>query len=564
MKKNTFLFLLLVLGFWAQAQSVTYMSPLTQTVASNQDSPFVIPNGVMTNPDFDYISSEVTQYVGSYLITASEMQAAGFEIGDNITSIGWELSQGQGESSTGTLSIFFVSTAVFPEFSMIPSLGYNLFPATQITIPTQPGMLELELAAPYIHDGGGLYITYYFTPTSYSSTDVLPLVGLNTNLEGGFKNRFVLGGENQGSVIEQHLDSRPVTVLAKPDCPFGYVTLEEQTEISATISWNGEGTYEIEYGVYPYEQGTTGGVTLPSFTTPDVENQYVITGLNPGTAYSVYVRKMCGSGEYSQWSQVIIGTSLESEVTEFPYIENFNPAEKYTFLYTRGWSVTESTTPYYDWMVFLEASEGFLGLREIMSSEINRTVYSRPLYLNQGYTYPMSLNYRLGYFVTPTSPNNPTLNILVNNSANQGGSTVITSIEDISNSEFQIVNFEFTPDESGVYYIGLNGVFAPGVTSTHVLAIDDFTVGEGVLSVNNFEKSTVSVYPNPFKDFIRISAESFNIDNLQVFDMKGALIYENNSSDKEYNIDVSKLTQGVYILKIDSGSQTIVRKMIKQ
>ncbi|MGE4347745.1 MAG: fibronectin type III domain-containing protein, partial [Flavobacteriaceae bacterium] len=537
MKKNALIFLLLMVGFCVKAQSVTYLSPLEQTTPSNADSPYVIPNGVVTNPDFNYLDpNEASKFTGSYVITASEMQSAGFVAGDNINSIAWELSQGQGESSTGVLSVFLVSTSFFPDFSQIPNMGFNVLPPTEITIPDETGMFEIDFVGPYLYDGQGLYITFTFTPTTYSSIDVLPLVGIDTNLSGGFRSRFVLSGDNEGVVIEDQSDSRPVTLLGKPDCPFGYVAFESHTEISATISWSGEGTYEIEYGLYPYEQGT-GGVTLPQFTTNDTENEYIITGLEPGKAYNVYVKRICNDSE-SQWSQTIIGTSLESEVTEYPYSEGFDAEEQYTFLFTRGWSVPQSSTTYLDWTIAFQEEEGFLRLRDFQNQEVNKTVYSRPFYFEEGYTYPMSLDYRLDWFFNDFQDveNHPDLNILVNTSASEEGSTILASVENISNFDSQVLNFEFTPETSGVYYVGLNGFFAPHtsqITSTNYLIIDDFMVSECVLSVDDIERvSGIGVYPNPFNDFIRISSDTLYIDTIHIFDVKGSLLYENSINEK--------------------------------
>lgn len=560
-------FTLLILVFCAQiyyGQSITYLSPLTESVASNEDSPYLIPNGVVPNPAFDYYDvSGINMITGSLFITADEMATSGFEVGDQIGSIALNFSQGQAEITTGVLSIFFLPGSFLPTFDQIPGFGYNLFPNTEILIPNQAIMVELPLQSPMIYDGSGLYITFYFTPTSLASTDQIPLVGVDTNLPNGFRSKVRYGESNQ-STAEVARNSRPVVHLGKIDCPIPFISFTDNDDYSVEITWEGSGTYEVEYGIYPYEQGT-GGTTLPIFVSESEPVVYQISGLEPGTAYDVYVRSICSEEDSSVSHRTAVGTTLSTPVSEFPYYENFSTYGKNTFVFTRGWQVPSSTTPHLDWRIREYDDEGALAVHDYMDSALYKLIYSRALQLEAGITYEIEFDYALDwYFPGETSTvNSPNLSIIISSTES---ADVYATLEGITNFDYENYSFEFTPEASGLYFIGLNAYFAPaGVQyATNYLIVDNFRVEEESMSTKDLSLSDdLQVYPNPFHDVIQIKSKD-KVESVQVYDMSGALVYENKLSGSENKVNLSGLKTGVYVLKVQTSEGVQVRKIMKQ
>ena len=84
------------------------------------------------------------------------------------------------------------------------------------------------------------------------------------------------------------------------------VTVSDKTASTATIEWtdNGSASYEVGYGPIGT---TTDNCTRRTTTT----NSYTITGLEEGTNYVVYVRSICGSGVYSDWTSGTTFTTRE-------------------------------------------------------------------------------------------------------------------------------------------------------------------------------------------------------------------------------------------------------------
>ncbi|MBI9068663.1 MAG: T9SS type A sorting domain-containing protein [Salinivirgaceae bacterium] len=73
-------------------------------------------------------------------------------------------------------------------------------------------------------------------------------------------------------------------------------------------------------------------------------------------------------------------------------------------------------------------------------------------------------------------------------------------------------------------------------------------------------ESTMSIYPNPSKDFISIS-ENIDLKNIQIVSMDGRIHKTTNSSSI---IDVSNLSSGIYFLKFELNNQTKSIKFIKE
>lgn len=78
---------------------------------------------------------------------------------------------------------------------------------------------------------------------------------------------------------------------------------------------------------------------------------------------------------------------------------------------------------------------------------------------------------------------------------------------------------------------------------------------------DNLIKS-VHLYPNPTSDFVRISAGE-SIDLVQVFDVTGRVVKESIPEKSDFSLNVSNLSKGVYLVKLNSGDKEATTKLIK-
>ncbi|MCK9205692.1 MAG: T9SS type A sorting domain-containing protein, partial [Salinivirgaceae bacterium] len=71
------------------------------------------------------------------------------------------------------------------------------------------------------------------------------------------------------------------------------------------------------------------------------------------------------------------------------------------------------------------------------------------------------------------------------------------------------------------------------------------------------------VYPNPVSKDYRVRVTSVGtMDQLQVFSYNGALLINYSEPTKEYLIDFSKFSKGIYILQARVGEQVHYEKVI--
>ncbi len=90
------------------------------------------------------------------------------------------------------------------------------------------------------------------------------------------------------------------------------------------------------------------------------------------------------------------------------------------------------------------------------------------------------------------------------------------------------------------------------------------TVAEENLSIDDYEVSEFSVYPNPAKNYITISSNS-SLDLVLIRDINGRLIKTFNAINQNFEnpLDVSSLTSGLYFIELKFGTTHKTLKFIK-
>lgn len=86
-----------------------------------------------------------------------------------------------------------------------------------------------------------------------------------------------------------------------------------------------------------------------------------------------------------------------------------------------------------------------------------------------------------------------------------------------------------------------------------------------LLSNPEFERSSVSFYPNPVNDFLYVNSSKHNVLKYELYDLQGRLIQNVNlTNQNNFEINMSSLNQGIYILNLVSEYGTITEKVIKK
>jgi len=129
---------------------------------------------------------------------------------------------------------------------------------------------------------------------------------------------------------------------------------------------------------------------------------------------------------------------------------------------------------------------------------------------------------------------------------------------DLTGSNLSLTTFEATNPE---------GAITVKFTSNFVVNISgwDITVSCQTLSTPDFNTDDINIYPNPVSDLLNISSKAA-LDQLIIYDLNGKVIVDTKAmnQDKNYTVDLSQLSSGLYLMKLKSGKQTVTKRIIKR
>ena len=86
---------------------------------------------------------------------------------------------------------------------------------------------------------------------------------------------------------------------------------------------------------------------------------------------------------------------------------------------------------------------------------------------------------------------------------------------------------------------------------------------DNVLSINDIEDLSFILYPNPAINQINIQSKS-NIENLSIIDLMGRTVKQQIPNSNESSLDVSDLSRGIYLVKLNFGEKESVTRFIKK
>ncbi|WP_033961397.1 T9SS type A sorting domain-containing protein [Psychroserpens jangbogonensis] len=86
---------------------------------------------------------------------------------------------------------------------------------------------------------------------------------------------------------------------------------------------------------------------------------------------------------------------------------------------------------------------------------------------------------------------------------------------------------------------------------------------DDALSVSEFDFNGFNMYPNPAKDVLNIKLNNITKANLSIYDIQGKLVLEHSISEEQnFELNVSDLQSGMYFVKLNTETRSIVKKLI--
>lgn len=121
-----------------------------------------------------------------------------------------------------------------------------------------------------------------------------------------------------------------------------------------------------------------------------------------------------------------------------------------------------------------------------------------------------------------------------------------------------VINGSFTVSGNSTLYFHVAPYFQ-GQTGTYLLEIQlQRTLTTAIDDI--LENSDITVFPNPTSHSFNIKSKDLQIERLTIFDLSGRLMLEEMNSK---NIDVSALTEGSYLLLVETDKGVVRKKFVK-
>ena len=82
------------------------------------------------------------------------------------------------------------------------------------------------------------------------------------------------------------------------------------------------------------------------------------------------------------------------------------------------------------------------------------------------------------------------------------------------------------------------------------------------VSLNELLNQRISLYPNPSNGIFTIDGLGTEPTSVQILDLNGAIIRNLNTSESSLSIDLGGLAAGVYMVKVSTENEAVIRKMV--
>ena len=129
---------------------------------------------------------------------------------------------------------------------------------------------------------------------------------------------------------------------------------------------------------------------------------------------------------------------------------------------------------------------------------------------------------------------------------------------DANSNSYTITNAQAS--DSGIYHCEITNTDISGMT----IKRQPISLNIGALNIEEAEIQNVQIYANPTTDFLNIKLTNIEATSGTIFDISGRKVLSLKLLTNVTVVDVSNLTSGVYLLKINSPHKTINKRIIKQ
>ena len=147
--------------------------------------------------------------------------------------------------------------------------------------------------------------------------------------------------------------------------------------------------------------------------------------------------------------------------------------------------------------------------------------------------------------------------------------TTIESGESVAAGARVVFTAEPTEGHRVKEWINNGTVIANNTTNQFVIetlgdfpnVIVEFEVAES--GINKPQMSDINIYPNPVGDILRIVQKTADTARIEIYNFSGVLFKSSEINQKETELDVSSLNQGIYLIKIINNQSESVQSVLR-
>lgn len=340
------------------------------------------------------------------------------------------------------------------------------------------------------------------------------------------------------------------------------------TATSFDVTWvndNGPGTvFDIEFGPAGFVLGT--GTTVNDIAT----SSYNFTGLTADTEYEFYITANCtgGNGDSDQVGPIAFVTAFECSTYGLPYNENFDSANAFASCFatedvdgdTLSWISQQDLDFDGDMINETFATNASGDPADFSNGGLKDDwLFSPAISLTGGTEYQLSSSYNV---LQGTA--NASLEAFILDAPSSTANVVATLFSDAGFTTNPGANPEavaylqtntFTPSTSGDYYVAYRSF---GPRGGGFLLLFNSTL-ESTLSVDQFDANNFSYSYNKNTDQLTLESSNLPFDSIRMHSILGKEVVSRELSNQNEIIDISSLTDGIYLatISINGNSKTI-------
>lgn len=312
---------------------------------------------------------------------------------------------------------------------------------------------------------------------------------------------------------------------------------------SVTIDWSATS------GISSYDTGLETFDTSVSSKGTTSSTSKIFDNLQSGKRYQFFLKNAdCGSG----WA----GPKSVFTPSELPYSYDFEKtAENYGEYDSDGWASNSWINGENETVAQNGSGYVYNNTSTSTTAVKNDWIFSYPIYLKKNET--VTVKYYSGIGSDEASPATLKLAVATSQDRNDIIETLSTNV--ISTSAYTEFTKTYTATADNVYYFGFGNTTAP-VTTTTSLRVDNVTFTKNILAVNDTNKTSVKIYPNPVIDQLTIKTDE-TLKSVQVYSIDGKLLKTIEGNNNK--VDFRTYPKGTYFVKIETNKSVTSQKVIK-